>query len=72
MTVKINHINYTVKMRKTADDMDADGHHNVANMMRTNGIAAQLYLQRGNGTRMYCTNEMTNGYINTPFTIGYW
>ena len=72
MEITINHITYKVKMRKTADDFDAAGQHNIANMMRENGNAAQLYLQRPRGKRMYYSVETVRGFHTDPISIGNW
>ena len=70
--ITINYITYKVRMRKTVEDFEAEGLHNIARMMRGNKNAAQLYLQRPRGKRMYYSVETVRGFCTNPISIGNW
>ena len=49
----IDGITYNVIQTKNANDVEANGHKNVARVMRENGIALDLTLQRPRGKKLY-------------------
>ncbi len=51
---------FRVIERKTADDYDADGLHNIARLMRDQGRVASLLAQRGNGHKLHILREYTD------------
>lgn len=64
---------YLVVNSFTPKQMEEKGMLNVANMMRTNRVARQLFLQRPEGEKIYHCNEysLSAGIIDysTPYAI---
>ena len=67
--IKVKGIEYIVEAQKNADDQDREGRHNVAKMMRQNGVAAQLVARRPKGKKLYFINAFENGLYSDPITL---
>jgi hypothetical protein len=68
-TVKVNYITYKVIEAHTADELEAEGYGNVANLMRENKIALRLVLQRPRGRKFYHANQYESGNIGNVVTL---
>ena len=67
--MEIKGIKYIIEAWKNADDQDKEGRHNVANMMRENGVAFQLVARRPKGKKLYFINAFENGTFSDPITL---
>lgn len=71
-TVKISGIKYEVVVGKTAEQVDSEGLHNVARIMRTNSVKRQLVLKRPAGAKFYFANEFEGKHgisYSKPFSL---
>jgi len=51
--IELQGIVYVVEQIKTPADHDADGHHNVAKLMRDNGKVADVVVRRPRGKALH-------------------
>jgi len=67
--VIISGITYKVIRKRDADQMETTGHSNTAKVMRRNGIACDLVLQRPKGKKFYMAVQYMNGAYSRVTTL---
>jgi hypothetical protein len=68
-TININGITYEILSRITPKDQENAGRIHLANEMRSLNQAAQLYLKRPKGRKMYFTVENLKGQASEPISL---
>ena len=56
-TIKINGITYKIFRAATVNDIETEGHKNIAANMRENNINRMIYMQRPRGSKFYLVYE---------------
>ncbi len=68
-TLEIAGVAYNVHLWQTPEDMEDDGHGNLARVMRENRQTAQVCLTRGRGRTLYSAVVFASGNVSEPFSL---
>jgi len=68
-TITVNGKEYKIAQRNTTETHESAGRDAIAREYRKNGIAAQMYVTKPNGSQVFIVNEYANGNMSSAMKV---